>query len=168
MITAIYPGSFDPVTNGHLDIIKRSAALVHHLYVGVLNNLHKKSLFSIEERIEMLKAVTTDLANVTIEPFCGLTIDFVRQKNANIIIRGLRAVTDFEYEFQMALTNKNLAPEVETLFISATTKYLYLTSSITKEIARYGGNIEDMVPPLIKERLFRRLEKEALSNGLGI
>ena len=133
MIKAIYPGSFDPVTNGHLDIIKRAAKLVDVLVVSVLENPHKSSsLFTVEERIKQLKKVTKDIKNVEVSSFGGLLVDYAKQIDAQVVIRGLRAVTDFESEFQMALTNRSLMPELETLFIPTSVEYLYLSSSTLK------------------------------------
>jgi len=152
-LIAVYPGSFDPTTFGHIDIIARAARFVDRLYVAVLNNSAKNALFSVEERMQQLQELTGDLPNVVVDSFSGLLVDYARQQNARIIIRGLRAVTDFEYEFQMALANRSMARDIETLFISANTQHLYLSSSIVKEIAKYGGNIDEMVPPLIKEQL---------------
>lgn len=146
MNIAIVPGSFDPVTNGHLDIIKRTSSLFDVVYVSILSNSSKKPLFSIEERINLLKRVTGDLSNVKVESFTGLLVDYAREKNAKFIVKGLRAVSDFEYEFQMSLTNKQLAPEVETFFITTNSKYSYLSSSIVKEVAKYSGDLTEMVP----------------------
>lgn len=160
MIKAIYPGSFDPVTNGHLDIIKRAAKLVDKLYVSVLENPHKSaSLFTINERIEQLKLVTKDIDNVEISSFKGLLVDYAGQIDAQVVIRGLRAVTDFESEFQMALTNRSLMPELETLFIPTSVEYLYLSSSTLKEIAMFGGNICSMVPCEIKQEVLDKFTK---------
>ncbi|MCI1931073.1 MAG: pantetheine-phosphate adenylyltransferase [Clostridia bacterium] len=160
MIKAIYPGSFDPVTNGHLDIIKRASKLVDKLVVSVLENPHKKSsLFTVEERIENLKLVTKDIKNIEISSFRGLLVDYAQQIDAQVIIRGLRAVTDFESEFQMALTNKSLFPNIETLFIPTSIEYLYLSSSTVKEIAMFGGNICGMVPCEIKESVLKKFRK---------
>lgn len=154
---AVYPGSFDPMTLGHLDIIKRASKFTDKLIVAVLANSSKNSAFTIEERLEQLKTVTQDMENVEIISFKGLLIDFARENDAKLIIRGLRAVTDFEYEFQMALANRSLLPDTETLFISTSTQYLYLSSSIVKEIAKYGGNIDGMVPPEIKSQIVSKL-----------
>ena len=140
MKKAIYPGSFDPVTLGHLDIIKRSAALVDHLIVGVLNNSTKTPLFSVDERVNMLKEVTKDI---------GLLVDFAREHNVQAIIRGLRAVTDFEYELAMSQTNRVAAPDIDTIFLNTSLKYAYLSSSIVKEMAMYGGDISKFVPESI-------------------
>ena len=147
MKKAIYPGSFDPVTLGHLDIIKRSAALVDHLIVGVLNNSTKTPLFSVDERVNMLKEVTKDIPNVL--SFSGLLVDFAREHNVQAIIRGLRAVTDFEYELAMSQTNRVAAPDIDTIFLNTSLKYAYLSSSIVKEMAMYGGDISKFVPESI-------------------
>ena len=146
MHVAIVPGSFDPITNGHLDIIKRTSELFDTVYVSILSNSTKEPLFSIDERIELIKRTTKDLANVKVDTFSGLLVDYARKKKSNCIVKGLRAVTDFEYEYQMSLTNKQLAPEIETFFITTNLKYAYLSSSIVKEVARYGGDISGMVP----------------------
>lgn len=153
MLKAVYPGSFDPVTNGHIDIMKRCTAFVGKLYVAVLDNPSKKSLFTVEERVEQLKEVTKDLPNVEVRSFYGLLVDFCKQVDAKLIIRGLRAVTDFEYEFKMALGNKKLADDIETIFIATNTKYMFISSSTIKEIAMFGGSVEDMVPENIKNCL---------------
>ncbi len=150
MNKAVYPGSFDPTTNGHLDIIKRASSLVDTLVIGVLENPSKTPLFSIDERVEHIKMLTKDLNNIEVRPFSGLLSDFVKHIDAKIVIRGLRAVTDFEYEFQMALTNRSLNENMETLFIPTSTQFLYLSSSIVKEIAMFGGDISDMVPEKLK------------------
>ena len=149
MRIAVYPGSFDPITKGHLDIIKRSAALVDHLIVGVLNNSTKTPLFSVDERVNMLKEVTKDIPNVEVTSFAGLLIDFADACNAKIIVRGLRAVTDFEYELAMSQTNRVAAPDIDTIFLNTSLKYAYLSSSIVKEMAMYGGDISKFVPESI-------------------
>lgn len=157
MNKAVYPGSFDPTTNGHMDIILRASKIVDKLIVGVLQNPSKTPLFSVAERVEHLKILTKDIDNIEIISFSGLLIDFVKSVDAKVIIRGLRAVTDFEYEFQMALTNRLLVPEVETLFISTSTQFLFLSSSVVKEIAMFGGDVKAMVPVQIKEALENKL-----------
>lgn len=144
--TAVIPGSFDPVTNGHLDIITRSAGLFDKVYVAVLNNNVKSPLFSVEERVELIKRATKHLDNVYAESFSGLLVDFAKKKNSRFIIKGLRAVSDYEYECQMALANKNLAPDIETFFITSSPDYSYLSSSMVKEFARHGASLESLVP----------------------
>jgi pantetheine-phosphate adenylyltransferase len=150
---AIYPGSFDPVTLGHLDIIERSSKLVDHLIVGVLNNNAKTPLFSVDERVNMLKEVTSHLPNVEIMSFSGLLVEFAKEHKVNAIIRGLRAVTDFEYELAMSQTNKVAAPEIDTVFLNTSLEYAYLSSSIVKEMAMYNGDISKFVPEAIIEKV---------------
>ena len=159
MKTAVYPGSFDPVTMGHLDIVERTSQIFDKVIIGVLNNRAKSPLFSVEERVNMLKAVTADLPNVEVQSFAGLLIDFVRKNEAQIIVRGLRAITDFEYELQMAQTNRVMAPEVDTLFLTTNLRYSYLSSSIVKEIAAGGGDISAFVHPYVAERMRMKLSK---------
>lgn len=153
MKTAIYPGSFDPVTLGHHDIIERSSKIFDRLIVGVLINSAKSSLFSVEERVTMLKNVTSHLPNVEIMSFNGLLIDFVRQNQGAVIVRGLRAITDFEYELQLAQMNRVIAPEIDTLFLTTNLKYAYLSSSTVKEVAMYGGDISAFLHPVIAEKV---------------
>ena len=153
MLTGIYPGSFDPVTYGHLDIIKRSAEMVDELVVGVLNNKAKTPLFSVEERVKMLEEVTKDIANVKIIPFEGLSVDFAHKLNAKIVIRGLRAITDFEYELQIAQSNRKVAPEIDTVFLTTSIDYAYLSSSIVKEYASFGVDVEQFVPAGVVDRI---------------
>ena len=152
MKTAIYPGSFDPVTLGHYDIIERSSKIFDKLIVGVLNNSAKSPLFSVEERVNMLKDVTSHFPNVEVQSFAGLLIDFVRSNDANVIVRGLRAITDFEYELQLAQMNRVIAPEIDTLFLTTNLKYAYLSSSMAKEVAMYGG----IFPLSCRRRLLKR------------
>lgn len=159
MSTAIYPGSFDPVTLGHQDIIIRSSKMVDHLIVGVLNNSSKQPLFSVEERIEMLTEVTKELPNVSVEAFGGLLVDFAKQRNAGIIVRGLRAIADFEYELQIAQTNRTICPEVDTIFLSTSLDYSFLSSSIVKEIASYGGALHQFVDPYVEEKIRNKWRK---------
>lgn len=151
MIRAVYPGSFDPVTFGHLDIIRRSSSLVDELIVGVLNNNAKSPLFSVEERVKMLNEVTGNMPKVRIVPFEGLLVEFVRKMDARMVVRGLRAITDFEYELQMAQTNHKLEPGVETVFLTTGLEYSYLSSTTVKEVAAFGGNISQFVPPYVEE-----------------
>lgn len=155
----IYPGSFDPVTKGHKDIIKRASKMFGTLYVAVLNNSAKQCSFTIEERMEMIKKCTADISNVKVCTFDGLLAEYARKIGAVALVRGLRAVTDFEYEFQMALTNKKINKELETIFLTTNSKYMYLSSSIVKEIARNGGDIRDFVPSVVLEDIEKRLKK---------
>jgi pantetheine-phosphate adenylyltransferase len=159
MRVAIYPGSFDPVTYGHIDIIKRGANLFDKLIVAVLLNPAKKPLFSIEERIELLKEVTKDIPNVEVDYFDGLLVEYAKKVNANVIIKGLRMISDFEYEFQMALVNKKLNPSVETIFLMTSAKYGYLSSSLVKEIAQFGGCLSEFVPDAVAEKLMDKFKK---------
>ena len=159
MRRAVYPGSFDPVTFGHLDIIRRSATLVDELVVGVLNNSSKTPLFSVEERVKMLEEMTKNMPGVKVVPFEGLLIDFAKEMSAGIVVRGLRAVTDFEYELQMAQTNNKLSPELETVFLTTSLKYSYLSSTIVKEVAAFGGDISQFVPETIERRIQEKIMK---------
>lgn len=160
MKTAIYPGSFDPVTLGHYDIIERSSKIFDRLIVGVLNNSAKSPLFSVEERVKMLKDVTKGLPNVEVMAFDGLLIDFARANEAQVIVRGLRAVTDFEYELQMAQTNHKLEPSVETVFLTTSLEYSYLSSTIVKEVAFYHGDISKFVPDVVRERIREKMNQK--------
>ena len=150
------PGSFDPVTNGHVDIILRSSKIVDKLIVGVLNNSAKKSLFSVEERVSMLKELTKDLPNVEVTSFDGLLVDYMREIDASIIVRGLRAVTDFEYELQIAQTNHIENTDIETIFLTTNLQYSYLSSTIVKEFASYGGDISKFVPEQFVDRIYEK------------
>lgn len=160
MKRAIYPGSFDPVTYGHLDIIKRSAGLVDELVVGVLNNNAKTPLFSVEERVKMLNEVTRDMTNVKVVPFEGLLVEFAKEMDACMVIRGLRAITDFEYELQMAQTNHKLEQSVETVFLTTSLEYSYLSSTIVKEVATFGGDISKFVPDVVQERIREKMNQK--------
>ena len=160
MRSAVYPGSFDPITNGHIDIIERTAEVFDKVYVAILKNSSKRPLFSVEERQELICRVTRHIPNVEVVSFDGLLVDFMREKNAKVIIKGLRAVSDFEYEFQMALTNRQLAPEVETLFMMTHANNQYLSSSIVKEVAKYKASLEGMVPEEIREDIYKKIEKD--------
>lgn len=156
MRVAVYPGSFDPITNGHLDIIRRASKLYDRVIVGVLNNASKNPAFSVDERREMIEVVTADIKNVSCDVFSGLLVDFAKQNEATVIIKGLRTVADFEYEFQMALLNKALNPEFETVFMMTNSKYSYISSSMVKEVAKYHGELEGFVPPIIKEKILKK------------
>ena len=153
MKTAIYPGSFDPVTLGHIDVIKRASKLFDHLIIGVLNNRAKTPLFSVEERVKMLEEVTKDIPNVEVKSFAGLTVDFAKECGANAVVRGLRAITDFEYELQMAQTNRVLEPEVDTTFLITSLEYAYLSSTVVKEVAAFGGDIHKFVPDFVEKEI---------------
>lgn len=150
---AIYPGSFDPITNGHLDIIKRAAKMHNELIVAVLNNSQKKSLFTPDERCDMIREALKDEKNVTVDSFSGLLVDYCKKQNTFKVIRGLRAITDFENEMQLANLNKSLFPELETVFLCTSTKYSYLSSTMVKEIASFGGDINEFVPEIVKNNL---------------
>lgn len=153
MKIAVYPGSFDPITHGHMDIIRRSASVFDKLIVGVLRNKSKNPLFTVQERVKMIQEVTSDIENVEVVDFDGLLIDFVHKVGAKAIVRGLRAVTDFEYELQMSLTNKVIAPDVETVFLTTNLQYSYLSSSIVKEIASYNGDISHFVDKRVEKAI---------------
>ncbi|WP_420848624.1 pantetheine-phosphate adenylyltransferase [Paenibacillus oryzisoli] len=153
---AVYPGSFDPVTYGHLDIIHRAAKVFDKLIVAVLNNTSKNALFTLEERMELLRKVTADLPNVEIDGFRDLMVNYMKQRNVRLIVRGLRAVSDFEYELQMASTNHKLNPDVETFFMTSKPQFSYLSSSIVKEIAKFHGPVEDLVPVEVEEELRKK------------
>jgi pantetheine-phosphate adenylyltransferase len=150
---AIYPGSFDPVTNGHLDVVERGLKLFDRIVVTILTNPKKQFLFSLEERMEMLTASLTDFHNVEVATFDGLLVDFAVQRGAIAVLRGLRALSDFEYEFQMALMNRRLNREIQTVFLMTGMRWIYTSSSIIKEAAQFGGDVEGMVPPIVLTRL---------------
>lgn len=155
MVKAIYPGSFDPVTYGHLDIIKRASQVVDELVIGVLVNNTKDPLFTMEERLALLEETTKEFPNVSVQSFQGLTIDFARKNGAKLIIRGLRAVTDFESEMQIAQTNHSIDPEIDTMFFTTSLEYAFLSSTIAREVAYYGSDVSKLVPPVVNEA-FRR------------
>ncbi|MGV2942129.1 pantetheine-phosphate adenylyltransferase [Mesobacillus sp. LC4] len=157
---AVCPGSFDPITLGHLDIITRAAKVFDELYVVVLNNSSKKPLFSVEERIQLIEQVTKGIANVKVDSFQGLLVDYAESVNANAIIRGLRAVSDFEYEMQITSMNRVLSDKIETFFIMTNNQYSFLSSSIVKEVAKYDGKISELVPPEVEEALLTKFKNE--------
>ena len=159
MSKAVYPGTFDPVTNGHLDIIKRAAVQFDEFIVAVLRNSQKSPLFSTEERVNILKEVTKDIPNVRVTSFDGMTVNFVRSCGAEVMIRGLRAITDFEYELQMAQTNRVLAPDIDTMLMVTSLEYAYLSSTIVKELAMYGEAIDRFVPPYAAEMIRQKINQ---------
>ncbi|MCI8455053.1 MAG: pantetheine-phosphate adenylyltransferase [Lachnospiraceae bacterium] len=165
MKKAIYPGSFDPVTLGHIDVIERASKLFDYLIIGVLNNRAKNPLFSVEERVTMLEKVAKALPNVEVRSFGGLTVDFAKDCNANAVVRGLRAVTDFEYELQIAQLNRVISPVIDTVFLTTNLKYAYLSSSTVKEVAAFGGDISSFVTPYVEHAIHKKLEEKR--NGLG-
>ena len=157
MSKAIYPGSFDPMTCGHLDVIRRSAEIFDELTISVMHNVNKSALFSAEERVNILKEATKDLPNVTVESFSGLQIDYARSKNIHVVIRGLRAITDFEYELQIAQTNRKLSGGwLDTMFLTTSLEYAYLSSSTVKEIASFGGDISECVPDFVADLVYKK------------
>jgi pantetheine-phosphate adenylyltransferase len=160
MKAAIYPGSFDPVTYGHIDIIRRAAEISDKLTVSVLNNKVKTPLFSVEERVNILCEVTKDIPNVSVESYEGLLVDYCRQTGADVIIRGLRAITDFDFELQLAQTNRKLNNEVDTIFLTTSLEYAYLSSSTVKEVASFGGDISKFVPPFIAKMVYDKYKIE--------
>jgi len=158
-MTAIYPGSFDPITFGHKDIIKRAADFTDKLIVAVLENPDKTALFTVEERITHIKHITKDMENVHVESFSGLLVDFAKKHDAKLIVRGLRALTDFEYEFQMALANRELSTNIETIFIPTSIQHLFISSSVVKEIAKFGGDFASFVPDVVIEDLMNKYHR---------
>jgi pantetheine-phosphate adenylyltransferase len=156
-VVAIYPGSFDPITNGHLDLIERGAAFFDKLIVSILRNDEKQALFSVEERMEMLSEVVGGFSNVEVGSFDGLLVDYAAQNGASVILRGIRAVSDYEYELQMALMNRRLRPEIETVFLMAGEAHSFVSSRLVKEVIRLGGNISGLVPPSVEGRLRKRV-----------
>ena len=160
MRIAVYPGTFDPMTFGHLDVIRRASELFDKVIVGVLHNSSKSPLFSVEERVNILEKATKNIPNVVIRPFDGLSVNFARENDAQVIVRGLRAVTDFEYELQMAQTNRVLAPDVDTVFLTTSLEYAYVSSTIMKEVARYNGDLSKFAPPEIIQVLQDKLQEE--------
>jgi len=162
---AVYPGSFDPLTYGHLDVIERAASLFEEVIVAVSRNASKKPLFSVAERVDMLKAVLAPFPNVKVDSFDGLTVNYARSRGANAIIRGLRAISDFENEFMMALTNKKLAPAIDTVFLMTRAEYSFISSSGVKEVASFGGCVKELVPPEVEQRLIRKFTARRETGG---
>jgi pantetheine-phosphate adenylyltransferase len=158
-VKAIYPGTFDPPTNGHVDLIQRGAKLFGHLTVAVLNNPGKDPLFTVAERVEMLQEAIGALNNVSVATFDGLTVEFARQQGASAILRGIRAISDYEYEFQMALMNRRLAPEIETVFLQPAGRYSFVSSRMLKEVFSFGGDVTGLVPPNVVKLLRERINK---------
>ena len=158
---AIYPGSFDPVTNGHLDILERGLTLFDKIIVAILINPGKASLFSVKERVEMLAASTKKLKNIEIDQFDGLLVDYAKMRNAQAILRGMRAVSDFEYEFQLALMNRRFNRDIQTVFLMTGLRWIFTSSSIIKEAASFGGNINGMVPPIVRQKLKNKFKQSA-------
>ncbi len=156
-VNALYPGTFDPPTNGHIDLIQRGSKLFEHLTVGILNNPVKNPLFTVEERAEMLRETTKALGNVSVATFDGLMVNFARQLGARAVLRGIRAISDYEYEFQVALMNRRLAPEIETVFLQPAGRYSFVSSRMVKEVVTFGGDVSGLVPPNVLKRLRHRI-----------
>jgi pantetheine-phosphate adenylyltransferase len=156
-VKALYPGTFDPPTNGHIDLIQRGSKLFEHLTVGILKNPIKNPLFTVEERVEMLQESTAALSNVSVATFDGLMVDFARQLGAAAVLRGIRAISDYEHEFQMALMNRRLAPEIETVFLQPAGRYSFVSSRMLKEVVSFGGEVTGLVPPNVLKRLRSRI-----------
>jgi pantetheine-phosphate adenylyltransferase len=156
-VTALYPGTFDPPTNGHIDLIQRGARLFDHLIVSILNNPGKDPLFTVEERTEMLRESISGMSNVSVATFDGLMVDFAHQQGAKAVLRGIRAISDYEYEFQMALMNRRLAPDIETVFLQPAGRYSFVSSRMLKEVFSFGGDVSGLVPPNVLKRLQSRI-----------
>lgn len=164
-VTVIYPGSFDPITNGHLDMIERGSRLFDHLIVAVLTNIEKQPLFAVSERVEMLAEVTRGIPNVSVDTFSGLLVDYSHAKRARAILRGVRAFSDYEYELQMALMNRKLAPALETVFMMPVESFLYLSSRMVKQVYQLGGSVAGLVPPVVEQRLQEKFPDRAVVEG---
>jgi len=164
-ILAIYPGSFDPITNGHLDLIERGSQLFNQLVVAVLTNLEKDPLFTVAERVEMLQEATRSIPNVSVDTFSGLLVDYARQRQAKALLRGIRAFTDYEYELQMALMNRKLGPDLETVFLMPALAYTYVSSRLVREVFQLGGSVTGLVPPMVEERLHQKVFHRATSKA---
>ena len=163
MKRALTPGTFDPITSGHLDVIARASQLVDEVVVAVADSQKKGPLFTLEERVELVRQATAHLSNVRVEPFKGLLVDFAKELDATVVVKGLRAITDFEYEFQMALINRKINPELDTMFLTASSEYMFLSSSLVKELASYGADLSDFLPAEIIPDFQRRIEQRRLS-----
>jgi pantetheine-phosphate adenylyltransferase len=158
-VKALYPGTFDPPTNGHIDLIQRGARIFSHLTVAILNNPVKNPLFTVEERVEMIREATSALPNVSVDTFSGLMVEFARREGATAVLRGIRAISDYEFEFQMALMNRRLAPEIETVFLQPAGRYSFIRSSMVKEVFSFGGDVAELVPRNVLKRLQKRIAK---------
>jgi pantetheine-phosphate adenylyltransferase len=154
---AIYPGTFDPVTFGHIDVLKRASKLFDKVIIAVAKSSQKSAMFTIDERVEMIRKLTSNMKNVDADSFAGLLVNYAKRKNASAIVRGLRAISDFEYEFQMALTNQKLAPGIETVFLMPNEKYSFISSSLVREVAKNGGNVSYFVPKVVVQKLKRKI-----------
>ena len=158
-VKAIYPGSFDPLTNGHLDLIERGSKIFDEMVVAILRNSEKSPLFSVEERVEMLKSTTKQFSNVSVDTFDGLLVDYVSKQKARVLLRGIRAISDYEYELQMALMNRKLAPQIETVFMMPADTYSYLSSRLVKEVFQLGGSVRALVPEVVEKRLHQKVNE---------
>src|SRR3954467_8309571 len=166
-VKAIYPGSFDPLTNGHLDLIERGSKIFDQLVVAILRNSEKAPLFTVEERVEMLKSTTKNFSNVSIDTFDGLLVDYVSRQKARVVLRGIRAISDYEYELQMALMNRKLSPQIETVFMMPADTYSYLSSRLVKEVFQLGGSVRALVPEVVEERLREKVNGNSKVRKIG-